>query len=87
MHKDTKIELVDTHTKRVLYTSTYRNVKRMRTRADKLDMQHGSYRYVVRVDYDHAWELSVAASFGARAARQLFVKAYKAIYPSLKGTT
>lgn len=49
--ENTKIQLIDNQTQQVLSTSIYKNVKRMRNRADKLDLQYGAIRYGVKILY------------------------------------
>lgn len=45
----TPIALIDNMTGQVLATGVYANVKRMRSRADRLDLAYGAVRYSVRV--------------------------------------
>lgn len=45
---DTTYELIDMQTKKVIATYTYVQRNRARNRRDKLDLQHGAVRYILR---------------------------------------
>lgn len=49
--ENTKVELVDTHTKAVIAVYTYAQRKRARNRADRMDNAYGGYRYAVCVRF------------------------------------
>ena len=45
---NTTYELVDTHTKKVIATYSYEQRNKARARRDKLDLQHGAVRYILK---------------------------------------
>lgn len=52
--ENTIYQLIDNQTGKVLGTYTYAQRNRARNRADKLDLQHGAVRYIVRPIFDRS---------------------------------
>lgn len=46
--KNTIYELIDTKTKKVLQVYTYNQRHKARARRDKLDLEHGCIRYILK---------------------------------------
>ena len=52
--ENTTYQLIDTQTGKILGTYGYAQRNRARNRADKLDLQHGAVRYIVKPIFDQA---------------------------------